>query len=186
MQSCGVIQIVLGCLLTSSVDSQVDQCITRCQHVFPLRTSQLEQVNSVLAACQSGCQFYVQMEVKNGPQESLNNLQGCNLSCEEGYNHPSRPACQSGCGFQFDQGRSKTSSDKKEPTVFPSPSFTRLQPIPSGHSPDIEMRQSPAIEMGQTSLPPFFRSQPSMPPFVRSRPPPIQEMMVAQPRMPKK
>merc|ERR1711962_1182293 len=93
---------LLGSTLGGLGSQGPNKCSMQCAQVYSLHTAQYEQVLPSLQACQQGCQFFSEIETKNGFQDALSNLEPCNYSCKEQTQGVLVPACQSGCGFHFD------------------------------------------------------------------------------------
>jgi len=181
----------LSCLLVSQGLAQgpggPSQCQTRCMQVYSVHTNEFEQINPALEACQRGCEFFSRIEFRNGVQEPLNTLRNCNYSCDERFEGPGLPACQSGCGFHFDNDVTQSppsQSPPQGPNMMRTQTFTRPEPsrptiISSGRSDQplpIIMRQEPSRPTMMRSEPPrptitMMRSEPPRPTIMRSEPP---------------
>merc|ERR1711892_46510 len=181
----------LSCLLVSQGlalgPGGPSQCQTRCMQVYSVHTNEFEQINPALEACQRGCEFFSRIEFRNGVQEPLNSLRNCNYSCDERYEGPGLPACQSGCGFHFDNDVTQSppsQSPPQGPNMMRTQTFTRPEPsrptiISSGRSDQplpIIMRQEPSRPTMMRSEPPrptitMMRSEPPRPTIMRSEPP---------------
>merc|ERR1719466_708783 len=193
----------LSCLLVSQGLAQgpggPSQCQTRCMQVYSVHTNEFEQINPALEACQRGCEFFSRIEFRNGVQEPLNTLRNCNYSCDERFEGPGLPACQSGCGFHFDNDVTQSppsQSPPQGPNMMRTQTFTRPEPsrptiISSGRSDQplpIIMRQEPSRPTMMRSEPPrptIMRSEPPRPTIMRSEPPrPTITMMRSEPPRP--
>merc|ERR1719186_1677511 len=181
----------LSCLLVSQGlalgPGGPSQCQTRCMQVYSVHTNEFEQINPALEACQRGCEFFSRIEFRNGVQEPLNTLRNCNYSCDERFEGPGLPACQSGCGFHFDNDVTQSppsQSPPQGPNMMRTQTFTRPEPsrptiISSGRSDQplpIIMRQEPSRPTMMRSEPPrptitMMRSEPPRPTIMRSEPP---------------
>merc|ERR1719186_191125 len=181
----------LSCLLVSQGlalgPGGPSQCQTRCMQVYSVHTNEFEQINPALEACQRGCEFFSRIEFRNGVQEPLNTLRNCNYSCDERFEGPGLPACQSGCGFHFDNDVTQSppsQSPPQGPNMMRTQTFTRPEPsrptiISSGRSDQplpIIMRQEPSRPTMMRSEPPrptitIMRSEPPRPTIMRSEPP---------------
>merc|ERR1711892_393685 len=172
----------LSCLLVSQGlalgPGGPSQCQTRCMQVYSVHTNEFEQINPALEACQRGCEFFSRIEFRNGVQEPLNTLRNCNYSCDERFEGPGLPACQSGCGFHFDNDVTQSppsQSPPQGPNMMRTQTFTRPEPsrptiISSGRS--------------DQPLPIIMRQEPSRPTMMRSEPPrPIMSMRAQNPFM---
>merc|ERR1711892_1631985 len=181
----------LSCLLVSQGlalgPGGPSQCQTRCMQVYSVHTNEFEKINPALEACQRGCEFFSRIEFRNGVQEPLNTLRNCNYSCDERFEGPGLPACQSGCGFHFDNDVTQSppsQSPPQGPNMMRTQTFTRPEPsrptiISSGRSDQplpIIMRQEPSRPTMMRSEPPrptitMMRSEPPRPTIMRSEPP---------------
>merc|ERR1719186_1781302 len=181
----------LSCLLVSQGlalgPGGPSQCQTRCMQVYSVHTNEFEQINPALEACQRGCEFFSRIEFRNGVQEPLNTLRNCNYSCDERFEGPGLPACQSGCGFHFDNDVTQSPPSQSPPqglNMMRTQTFTRPEPsrptiISSGRSDQplpIIMRQEPSRPTMMRSDPPrptitMMRSEPPRPTIMRSEPP---------------
>merc|ERR1719186_1361504 len=172
----------LSCLLVSQGlalgPGGPSQCQTRCMQVYSVHTNEFEQINPALEACQRGCEFFSRIEFRNGVQEPLNTLRNCNYSCDERFEGPGLPACQSGCGFHFDNDVTQSppsQSPPQGPNMMRTQTFTRPEPsrptiISSGRS--------------DQPLPIIMRQEPSRPTMMRSEPPrPMMSMRAQNPFM---
>jgi len=193
----------LSCLLVSQGLAQgpgsPSQCQSRCMQVYSVHTNEFEQINPALEACQRGCEFFSRIEFRNGVQEPLNTLRNCNYSCDERFEGPGLPACQSGCGFHFDNDVTQSppsQSPPQGPNMIPQgpnmipqgpnmmrTTFIRPEPsrstIISGRSDQpqpIIMRQEPSRPTMMRSEGPrttmhMMRTEPSRPSMMMSGPP---------------
>merc|ERR1712114_149066 len=64
---------LLGSTLGGLGSQGPDKCSMQCAQVYSLHTAQYEQVLPSLEACQQGCQFFSEIETKNGFQDALSN-----------------------------------------------------------------------------------------------------------------
>merc|ERR1711892_1553497 len=181
----------LSCLLVSQGlalgPGGPSQCQTRCMQVYSVHTNEFEQINPALEACQRGCEFFSRIEFRNGVQEPLNSLRNCNYSCDERYEGPGLPACQSGCGFHFDNDVTQSPPSQSTPQ---GPNMIRTQNFirPEQPRPTILTGRSdqprPTILTGRSDQPqPFIIGQdPSRPTMMRSEPPRSSMMRNEPPR----
>merc|ERR1712121_387617 len=125
---------LLGSTLGGLGSQGPNKCSMQCAQVYSLHTAQYEQVLPSLQACQQGCQFFSEIETKNGFQDALSNLETCNYSCKEQTQGVLVPACQSGCGFHFDNDVTERKSSP------PPPTFTRGASPPPPPPPPFPVR----------------------------------------------
>jgi len=149
--------IVLGSAQLQVVTRAPQQCRMECMKVYSLHNSQ-EQSNYSLDACVKGCDTFTSIEYERGSSQPLDNLKNCNFSCDERYEGSLLPACQSGCGFHFDN----------DVTQSPRPSFRPRSdaPIPIFSRPMTPVSQQPISSVAPSQQP--MRSEAPMIPF---RPP---------------
>merc|ERR1712128_314004 len=178
----------LSCLLVSQGLAQgpggPSQCQTRCLQVYSVHTNEFDQ-NPALEACQRGCEFFSRIEFRNGVQEPLNSLRNCNYSCDERYEGLGLPACQSGCGFHFDNDVTQSppsQSTPQGPNMIRTQNFIRPeQPRPTILTGRSDQPQ-PFIIRQDPSRPTMMRSEPPRPTIMRSEPPRPTMMRSEQPR----
>merc|ERR1711892_481583 len=159
----------LSCLLVSQGlalgPGGPSQCQTRCMQVYSVHTNEFEQINPALEACQRGCEFFSRIEFRNGVQEPLNTLRNCNYSCDERFEGPGLPACQSGCGFHFDNDVTQSPPSQSPPQ---GPNMMRTQ----------------TFTWAEPPRPTIMRSEPPRPTIMRSEPPrPMMSMRAQNPFM---
>merc|ERR1711892_321774 len=184
----------LSCLLVSQGlalgPGGPSQCQTRCMQVYSVHTNEFEQINPALEACQRGCEFFSRIEFRNGVQEPLNTLRNCNYSCDERFEGPGLPACQSGCGFHFDNDVTQSppsQSPPQGPNMMRTQTFTRPEPsrptiISSGRSdqplPIIMRPEPPRPMMSMRAQNPFMNLLRSQGPItIRQNTPIVPQMM---------
>jgi len=140
--------------------SRVPQCHARCLDVYSGHHSEFHQVNAALDSCIEGCESFARNEFQNGGhQQPLNTLKNCNYSCDERYSGHLLPACQSGCGFQFD-------SEVTGPPSPPSPRPRSDAPIPIFSRPVSSSAQPPSnpfINMFRSQGPVVIRRNINLP-----------------------
>jgi len=181
----------LSCLLVSQGlalgPGGPSQCQTRCMQVYSVHTNEFEQINPALEACQRGCEFFSRIEFRNGVQEPLNSLRNCNYSCDERFEGPGLPACQSGCGFHFDNGVTHPAPAPSQvtpqgPNIIRAQNFIRPeQPRPTIITGRSDQPQ-PFIIRQDPSRPTIMRSEPPRPTMMRSEPPKPTMMRSESPR----
>jgi len=150
--------------------SPASKCSYECVKVYSLHNSnEFDQTNYALDACVKGCDIFSRIEFDRGTHEPLDNLKNCNFSCDDVYEGSLLPACQSGCGFHFDNDVTQPPQQPPAPSFRPRsdapiPIFTRpmgvsQQPLSSLAPP--QRSEAPMIPFrGQNPFFNVFRSQP--------------------------
>merc|ERR550532_1355482 len=111
------------------------QCHMRCVQVYSGHSSEFDQ--AALDSCIRGCDYFSRIESQSELLQPLTTLKNCNYSCDERYDGVLLPACQSGCGFQFDVAG--TSPPPPRPrSDAPIPIFSR--PVSSPSQPPVNIR----------------------------------------------
>jgi len=157
----------LTCLLVTQGLAQGPQgpvraplCGTKCMQVYSGH-SEYDQVRPALDACIRGCDFFSRMELKNQLLQPLTTLKNCNYSCDERYEGPLLPACQSGCGFQFDSDVTESSPPPPRPrSDAPIPIFTRpVSPVSNRPPVNIMPQGNPFLNIFRSQGPVLLRRQ---------------------------
>merc|ERR1719297_560921 len=167
----GPVSCLLALTLTGWAQAnqgQASRCSYECVKVYTLHTSsEFDQPNYALDACISGCGIFSTIEYERGNLKPLDNLKNCNYSCDERYEGSLLPACQSGCGFHFDND--VTSAPPAQPPApsfrprsdAPIPIFTRPVAASQPPPPARASQQPPALSIPFRPQNPFlnlFRS----------------------------
>merc|ERR1719186_1768613 len=181
----------LSCLLVSQGlalgPGGPSQCQTRCMQVYSVHTNEFEQINPALEACQRGCEFFSRIEFRNGVQEPLNTLRNCNYSCDERFEGPGLPACQSGCGFHFDNDVTQSppsQSPPQGPNMMRTQTFTRPEPSRPTMMRSEPPRPTITMMRSEPPRPTIMRSEPPRPTIMMSEPPrPMMSMRAQNPFM---
>merc|ERR1719422_1716114 len=156
--------------LGASLQPPASKCSYECVKVYSLHNSnEFDQTNYALDACVKGCDIFSRIEFDRGTHEPLDNLKNCNFSCDDVYEGSLLPACQSGCGFHFDNDVTQPPHQPPAPSFRPRsdapiPIFTRpmgvsQQPLSSLAPP--QRSEAPMIPFrGKNPFFNVFRSQP--------------------------
>merc|ERR1719297_557074 len=151
----GPVSCLLALTLTGWAQAnqgQASRCSYECVKVYTLHTSsEFDQPNYALDACISGCGIFSTIEYERGTIKPLDNLKNCNYSCDDRYEGSLLPACQSGCGFHFDND------------VTQSPTFTRAMGVSQPPMRPIQPSQQPISTLSTPQQP--VRSEAPMIPF---------------------
>jgi len=158
--------------------SPASKCSYECVKVYSLHNSnEFDQTNYALDACVKGCDIFSRIEFDRGTHEPLDNLKNCNFSCDDIYEGSLLPACQSGCGFHFDNDVTQPPQQPPAPSFRPRsdapiPIFTRPMGVsqqPLSSLAPTQRSEAPMIPFrGQNPFFNVFRSQPG-PIIVRKR-----------------
>jgi len=139
----------------------------RCMQVYSGHSSEYDQVSAALDSCIRGCDFFSRIELQSQLVQPLTTLKNCNYSCDERYEGSLLPACQSGCGFQFDSDVTESSPPPPRPrSDAPIPIFSR--PVSSAQPPvNLRPQGNPFLNIFRSQGPVVIRRNINLPlPFV--------------------
>jgi len=139
----------------------------RCMQVYSGH-SEYDQVSAALDSCIRGCDFFSRIEFQSQLLQPLTTLKNCNYSCDERYEGALLPACQSGCGFQFDSDVTESSPPPPRPrSDAPIPIFTRpVSPVSNRPPVNIRPQGNPFLNIFRSQGPVLIRRQNFNLPFV--------------------
>jgi len=161
--SLGLVHVTLGG--PGGPPVKTGECSQECIKVYTLHNNQFDQAsNYALDACISGCDIFSRIEFDRGTHEPLENLKNCNYSCDDRYEGSLLPACQSGCGFHFDNDVTQSPTPSFRPrSDAPIPIFTRAMGVSQPPMRPIQPSQQPISTLSTPQQP--IRSEAPLIPF---------------------